>query len=154
MNKFNQLHWPLIIDEWIVFLKRKRMLMKISLFHLTRTLTTLMLLGVILTACSTPPDRQPTVANDGAQLFEQWHCGDCHRDDGKGPAPSLVGIAGRSVTLSNGDTVMVDADYVRNSILDPKAQLHAGYQPIMPALAGQIGDAGVTALVDYILSLQ
>lgn len=136
--------------------------MKTSLFDWTRTLAALMLLAMILAACGSATDHQAVAApapgptssiNAGARLFEQWHCGECHHHDGKGPAPSLVGIAGSSITLANGETVIVNADYVRTSILEPKAQLHAGYQPIMPALAGQIGDEGVTALVDYILSL-
>ncbi len=137
--------------------------MKTALFDWTRTLAALSLFAMILAGCGSATDRQAVAAsdpgttssiNDGARLFEQWHCGDCHHSNGKGPAPSLVGIAGSSITLANGETVMVDAVYVRTSILEPKAQLHAGYQPIMPALAEQIGDEGVTALVDYILSLR
>lgn len=126
-------------------------------------LTVLTLFAMLLAACGTTRDHRAVAAdapamtssiNDGARLFEQWHCGECHHSDGKGPAPSLVGIAGSSITLANGETVIVDADYVRAAILEPKAQLHAGYQPIMPALAAQIGDEGVAVLVEYILSLQ
>lgn len=137
--------------------------MKTSLFHWTRTLMAQMLLGLILTGCGTATDHQAVAADapgmtsrssEGARLFEQWHCSDCHQSDGKGPAPSLVGIAGSSISLANGETVIVDADYVRTSILEPTTQLHAGYPPIMPTLAEQIGEEGVAALVEYILSLQ
>lgn len=141
--------------------------MKTSLFHWTRILTAQMLLGVIVTGCGATIDHQvipgavaadapgmTSRSSEGARLFEQWHCSDCHQSDGKGPAPSLVGIAGSSISLANGETVIVDADYVRTSILEPTTQLHAGYPPIMPTLAEQIGEEGVAALVDYILSLQ
>lgn len=137
--------------------------MKTALFYRTRKLTALTLLAALLAACGTTHDHRVVAADApgvtssisaGARLFEQWHCGECHHSDGQGLAPSLVGIAGSSIPLANGETVVVDADYVRTSILEPTAQLHAGYQPIMPALAAQIGEEGTMALVDYILSLQ
>lgn len=136
--------------------------MKLYLFTYTKIVVTLLLLGISLTACANTPDHKANdtetqsnnTTSDGAYLFEQWHCGDCHRSDGKGPAPSLVGIAGKSITLSNGERVLVDEEYVRTSILEPNTQIHEGYQPIMPALAEQIGVDGVSTLVAYILSLE
>lgn len=136
--------------------------MKTTQFRITKIILTLGLLAMPLSACDNSQGQPPAGAashnnsssSDGAQLFDHWHCGDCHRHDGKGPAPSLVGIAATSIILSNGESVLVDEDYVRTSILEPNAQIHEGYQPIMPALAEQIGVDGVSILVEYILSLE
>jgi cytochrome c oxidase subunit 2 len=39
---------------------------------------------------------------------------------------------------------------VRDSILDPKAQVAAGYQPVMPTFAGQVSEDDLAKLVAYI----
>ena len=70
-----------------------------------------------------------------------------------GRGPSLVGLFGKSVTLQNGQTVVADETYLRESILRPAAKVVAGYQPIMPAYEGQIGEEGLLQLIAEIKSL-
>jgi cytochrome c oxidase subunit 2 len=38
-------------------------------------------------------------------------------------------------------------------VLDPKAKVVAGFQPIMPSFRGQVDEEGVLALIAYIRSL-
>jgi cytochrome c oxidase subunit 2 len=57
------------------------------------------------------------------------------------------------VPLSDGSVVIADERYIRDSILLPKAQIAAGYQPIMPSFAGQIGEDDLAKLVAYVQSL-
>jgi cytochrome c oxidase subunit 2 len=48
----------------------------------------------------------------------------------------------------------MDEQYIRTSILDPRAQTHAGYPPIMPPYDGRISEEELAALVEYIRSLE
>ena len=96
-------------------------------------------------------DKPPAEA--GADLFASIGCNTCHVDAGGGRAPSLRGVFGRQVQLANGQTVVADASYLRRSILEPPAQLVAGYQPIMPTYKGQISEENLFKLIAYIKSL-
>ena len=89
----------------------------------------------------------------GQQLFAQIGCEGCHRLEGDGPGPSLVGAFGEPVPLENGDTVTFDENYIRESILDPMAKIHDGYPPIMPTYEGQLSEEELIQLVTYIRSL-
>jgi cytochrome c oxidase subunit II len=89
----------------------------------------------------------------GETLYTDLGCAGCHRLEGAGPGPSLVGIFGQSVQLESGETVVVDETYIRTSILNPNAQIHAGYQPIMPTYEGQVSEEQILQLITYIRSL-
>jgi cytochrome c oxidase subunit 2 len=78
----------------------------------------------------------------------------CHRADGSGTAPSLAGIFGKAVQLASGDTVTADESYLRESILNPRAQVVAGYPPIMPTFQGQIDAEDLTQLISYLKTLR
>ena len=89
----------------------------------------------------------------GADLFRQYACSTCHGPDGSSRGPSLVGIAGKEVVLSNGRRVIRDDNYLREAILQPTAGLVEGYQNLMPTYQGQIDEQGVANLITYIKSL-
>ncbi|MEQ8232657.1 MAG: cytochrome c oxidase subunit II [Gammaproteobacteria bacterium] len=94
-----------------------------------------------------------TPAQRGGALFESLGCASCHAADSATPAPDLHGVAGREVTLADGSTLRADAEYIRESILAPRARVVAGYDPIMPSFEGQLEDAELRALVAYVESL-
>lgn len=96
-----------------------------------------------------------TLAAGGKAIFDSHGCAGCHGANGGGStrAPPLVGVYGQVVPLSNGSTVVADDAYIRDSILQPKKQVVAGYLPIMPSFAGAISDADLAKLVAYIKSL-
>src|SRR5688572_16020011 len=89
----------------------------------------------------------------GEQLFQQLGCVGCHLTDGSGRGPSLAGVFGTQVTLANGQTVMIDDTYIRESILTPQAKLVAGYQALMPTFQGLVNEEAVMSLIEYIKSL-
>ena len=91
-----------------------------------------------------------SMATTGAHLFQQMGCAMCH---GTGQAPALEGLFGSSVQLQGGATVLADEGYIRESILDPRAKMVAGYAPIMPTFQGQLSEEELTQLVSYIKSL-
>jgi cytochrome c oxidase subunit 2 len=76
----------------------------------------------------------------GERLFTQLACNTCHLANGTGRAPSLNGLYGANVLLADGSTVTADEAYIRQSILEPKGNIVAGYQPVMPT--SRSGDRG------------
>jgi cytochrome c oxidase subunit 2 len=96
---------------------------------------------------------QGSMTQNGEQLFQDLGCITCHRSDGTGRGPNLVGVFGNVVHLADGRTVVADENYVRESILSPGAKVVAGFQPIMPNFQGQVTEEGVMALVAYVKSL-
>ena len=91
----------------------------------------------------------PEVA--GAHLFQAHGCVSCH---GNVNAPSLAGIYGTTVALADGSHVLVDDDYLRESILAPHAKIVAGYKSLMPTFRAQLGEDDVMALVRYIKAMR
>jgi cytochrome c oxidase subunit 2 len=94
-----------------------------------------------------------SLAENGEKLFQDLACGNCHKMDGSGRCPTLVGLFGRPVQLATGQTVTADEGYIRESILQPDAKVVAGYQPLMPTFQGLVTEEGVLQLVEYIKSL-
>jgi hypothetical protein len=60
---------------------------------------------------------------------------------------------GKDVELVGGQSVKFDDAYIRESILNPSAQVVEGYQPIMPTFKGQVTEEQLISLVAYIKSL-
>lgn len=93
------------------------------------------------------------LAHQGAELFVSRGCSGCHAEASSVHAPKLAGLYGRSVQLSDGRHVRADDSYIRDSILQPKREVVAGYEPIMPSYAGLLDDGEVQSLTAYIRSL-
>jgi len=96
----------------------------------------------------------PTPTSAGEELFTKMGCSSCHIATGEGRAPSLVGLYGKKVVLNNGQSVIADDTYIRESILKPAAKVVAGYEPIMPLFQGQLTEENVLELIEYIKSLK
>jgi cytochrome c oxidase subunit 2 len=94
-----------------------------------------------------------SLAEEGGKLFESLACANCHKADGSGRCPTLVGLYGRTVQLAGGGTVTADEAYIRESILRPAAKIVAGYQPVMPTFQGLVTEEGVVQLIEYVKSL-
>lgn len=95
-----------------------------------------------------------TPVEQGRELFmNKLGCASCHAGGQGQRGAKLEGIFGTNVKLTNGQSVKVDDDYLRNSILNPSAQIVEGYQPIMPTFKGQVTEEQLVALIAYIKSL-
>ncbi len=90
----------------------------------------------------------------GEKLFSQLACNTCHIANGTGRAPSLNGVYNGKVLLADGTIVVADEGYIRESILQPKAKVVAGYQPVMPTFQGLVTEEQILNLTAYIKSLQ
>jgi len=93
-------------------------------------------------------------AAEGRELFRTYGCSGCHMGKSSVNAPKLAGIYGRAIGLSDGSTVVADDAYIRDSILQPKKQIAAGFEPIMPSFAGRIPEDELQQIVAYIKSLK
>ena len=87
----------------------------------------------------------------GADLARDFGCLVCHTETGSDLAPTLKGLWGSKVALSDGTTVTADADYVRRSIVNPPADVVAGWEANMPFFP--VDEDQVDLLVEYVRSL-
>jgi cytochrome c oxidase subunit II len=94
-----------------------------------------------------------SLASTGEKLFHQFGCGNCHHFSGHGRGPNLRGLYKRPVQLTSGETVIADETYIRESILQSRAQIVQGFQPIMPIFQGQLSEEQVAALIAYIKAI-
>ncbi len=95
-----------------------------------------------------------SLASSGEKLFRHYGCISCHRADSGQRGPDLAGLYGKQVFLSDGRTILADENYIRESIVEPKAKIVAGFQPIMPTFQGQVTEDEMLQLVAYIKSLK
>jgi cytochrome c oxidase subunit II len=93
---------------------------------------------------------QPSLAQYGFALFRQLGCSGCHAAGSTVHAPSLAGLIGREVHLQDGRTLVADENYVRDSILLPKKDVVAGFEPVMPSFAGQVSEEDLQALIAWL----
>ena len=96
-----------------------------------------------------------SVAEKGKALFENAGCPGCHSIDGSPKVgPTLKGLFGSRVELSDGKTVQADEEYLRESIVDPNAKIVKGFQPIMPTFKATLKDDEIAAVIAYLKELK
>ena len=96
-----------------------------------------------------------TPVQAGEILYTRRGCVQCHSVDGSAKAgPSFKEVFGTEQRMSDGNTLVVDENYLRESILEPQAKVRQGYRPVMPTYKGQLNDEELSALIQYIKSLK
>jgi mono/diheme cytochrome c family protein/glucose/arabinose dehydrogenase len=105
----------------------------------------------------------PVSVEEGRSLAQLFACVACHGIDDSGilrAGPAWKGLYGRERAVAvdgRMTTVMVDDAYLRESILDPTAQVAAGFEKgeyAMPSYAGVLNESQIESLVLYIKSLR
>ena len=94
-----------------------------------------------------------SLAEQGEALFRERGCSGCHGAHSTVHAPALAGLWGSLVHLQDGSVRRADEQYIRDCILEPRTFTVAGYPPVMPSFAGQLGEDELLKLVAYIRSL-
>ena len=94
----------------------------------------------------------PDMAARGFARFRELGCSGCHDPRSSVLAPDLNGLYGRIVHLQDGRTVIADEAYIRDSILLPKRDVVAGFEPVMPSFQGQASEGDILDLIAYIKS--
>jgi len=95
-----------------------------------------------------------SLAQNGERLFASMGCNACHSGNAAARGPSLAGVYGSKLRLSNGSEVLVNEAFLRDAILNPSQHAMAGYAPIMPTYQGQISEEGLIDLVEYLKALK
>lgn len=94
-------------------------------------------------------------AEAGKVLYKRRGCAQCHSVDGtKMVGPTFQQLYGQTAELDTGDTITVDDNYIRESILEPQAKARAGYRKVMPTYQGQLKDEEINAIIEYIKTLK
>jgi cytochrome c oxidase subunit II len=91
----------------------------------------------------------------GREVAAAHGCRRCHSLDGTPSiGPTWLGAFGRRRQLVGGDSVIIDEDYITESMMDPLAKVAFGFKPVMPSYQGKIAPADVAAIVELIRSLR
>lgn len=96
-----------------------------------------------------------SVADFGKRVYSSRGCGACHSVNGdKKTGPTWKGLWGKSETMTDGSTVTVDMNYLRESILEPNKKVVAGFNASMPSFQGKLKQQHIDALAEYIKTLK
>lgn len=104
-------------------------------------------------ADGTSEAQMKSMVRAGEQLFQANACAGCHSGAAGAPCPDLAGIYDTKRSLADGTTALADANYLRESILNPQAKVVMGYPSIMPTYQGRLDDESINQLIAYIKSL-
>jgi cytochrome c oxidase subunit II len=102
-----------------------------------------------------PVDFDPDAAARGAVIADAQGCLLCHSTDGSpGSGPTFKGLAGSNRPLTTGEFVRADDAYLRRAIVDPSAEVVAGFEDLMPSDFGdRLAEDEIDDLVAFIKSL-
>ncbi|MDB4935543.1 MAG: Cytochrome c oxidase polypeptide [Labilithrix sp.] len=91
----------------------------------------------------------------GRQVALRRACVACHTLDGqRHVGPTWSGLYGSQRTLADGRKVVADDAYLTRSMMEPAADVVAGYAQVMPTYQGSLTAAETGALVELIRSLR
>lgn len=95
-----------------------------------------------------------TPVERGENLLTLQGCITCHSVDGSEKiGPTFQGLFGREEVMTDGTTLTVDENYIRESILDPSAKIVQGYQNQMVSYEGRLSDDDISDIIEYIKTL-
>jgi cytochrome c oxidase subunit 2 len=105
-----------------------------------------------------PGDRALPASNlveEGRRVASEQGCLKCHSIDGtRHIGPTWTDLYGRDEKLATGKTVHADEAYLTKSMMDPSADVVAGYQNVMPTYQGKLSPPDAAAIVEFIKSLR
>lgn len=100
---------------------------------------------------SLPTPSPPPAPLSGEKIFRTRGCSACHTLDGSPlVGPSLKGIYGKLRPLAGGGSVVADEAYLREAILEPRARVVEGYEPLMPSYQGVLSPEELDALCTWL----
>lgn len=103
---------------------------------------------------TTPPEVADANGDpEAGRALWQAQCMACHTIDGSaGLGPSWQGLWMAEVPLDDGTTVTGDEAYITESIREPNAKIHDGFQAVMPAF--DLNDDEIADIIAFIQTLQ
>jgi cytochrome c oxidase subunit 2 len=115
--------------------------------------------GPVYTPPASPEEAAPkemlSLVRMGERVAAEQGCLRCHTTDGSSHiGPSWAGLYGSIVPLAGGGEAVVDEAYITESMMDPAAKIHRGFQPVMPSYLGRIRSPETAAIIEFIKSLR
>ena len=96
----------------------------------------------------------PDCVEDGKYVVERNACGACHSIDGsKNIGPTWLGLFGSTEAMTAGGSIVVDEEYIAESIRNPSLKIVAGYENVMTPY-DFLSDHEINALISYIKTIQ
>ena len=96
-----------------------------------------------------------TPEHKGQDVFNRMACNACHSVDGSLKlGPTIKSQYGKNIRHTNGSVVIIDDQYIRESLIDPLKHIAEGYTPIMPSYKPVLKDEDVENLIAYIKALK
>ena len=105
-----------------------------------------------------------TVSNDikpgspeykGQDIFNRMACNACDSVDGSLKlGPTIKSQYGKNIRHTDGSVVIIDDQYIRESLVDPLKYIAEGYTPIMPSYKPVLKDEDIENLIAYIKALK
>lgn len=101
-------------------------------------------------AADMPPEQR------GQRLATTQGCLTCHSVDGSRiVGPTWKGLYGSDIPLGDGSTVKADDVYMHTAIVDPNAQVHAGYPPnVMVSYKDTLSEEQIADIIAFIKTIQ
>jgi cytochrome c oxidase subunit 2 len=98
---------------------------------------------------------QSDLASFGAEVAQKRECLACHTVTGaRHIGPTWAGLYGSEVTMDDGRRVVADEAYLTRSMMEPAADVVAGFKSVMPTYFGVLPQPETAALIEYIKSLR
>lgn len=94
------------------------------------------------------------LAEVGERVAGERGCLRCHTTDGSPHiGPSFAGLYRATIVVRDGRRIEADDAYLTESMMDPLAEVHAGFAPVMPSYRGVLDPGETAALVELIRAL-
>jgi len=101
-------------------------------------------------------DFQPgTPEHKGQEVFNRMACNACHSVDGSLKiGPTIKNQYGKNIRHTDGSIIIIDGQYIRESLVDPLKYIAEGYTPIMPSYKPVLSDEDIENLIAFIKALK
>jgi len=112
---------------------------------------------LFLLAGCTGEEKALSLAEEGKKIAEAKGCVVCHSTDGTmKKAPTWLGLYGEEIETEDGQRVVADDNFVRESILEPQAKITKGYgdKAKMPSFKDRITDEEIVRITEYMKTLK
>ena len=91
----------------------------------------------------------------GRELFINMACNACHSEDGSLKlGPTMKGQFGKEIRHVDGSVMIINEEYIRQSIHEPLKYIAENYTPIMPSYRPVLKDQDVENIIAYIKALK
>ena len=91
----------------------------------------------------------------GMDIFTRMACIACHSVNGSLKlGPTLKNQFGKEIRHTDGTIMIIDEDYIIESLVDPLKHIAEGFTPIMPSYKPVLSDEDIENLIAYIKFLK